>query len=191
MKLDWSDKPCVLIGGGPSLTTEQVDYAVTSDCYIMVVNNGYQICPEANALYACEKIWWETYQPKFAGQKYSLMYGGDGVCKMNNTGIEGIETQWPGLKTGRNGGYQALNLAVHFGCKKILLLGYDMKFIDDKKHWHKDHPKPLKNSECVKIFRKYFYDAALILDEMNIEVINCSRQSALECFSKADIQEVL
>jgi len=191
MRLNWSSKPAVLIGGGPSLAVEQVDYARQSDCYILAINNAYQLCPDAAALYACDRNWWEHYRPDFAGTKYSLEYGKEGVFKMSNTGQNGIETAWPGIRTGSNSGYQAINLAVHFGCKKIILIGYDMQHTGGKRHWHPDHPKSLKNSPGVSRWRRNFEDAAMILEDMGIGVINCTIQTALTCFWQADIREVL
>lgn len=191
MKLDWTGRTVFLIGGGPSLTKEQVEHASRSGHKIIVVNNGYQICPEADVLYACDKKWWLHYKPDFPGYKYSLEYDQDDVFKLTNTGGHGIDFIWPGVRTGRNSGYQALNLAIHFGCKRIILLGYDMKYQNNKKHWHPDHPRPLNNFPLGNKFAHHFEEAAPLLQEVGVEVINCSPDSALSCFRKADIRMVI
>jgi len=191
MKLNWADKPCVLIGGGPSLSQEQIDYAIRSGCYIMAINNGYQICPQADALYACDKKWWNHYKPDYGGAKYSLEYGSNEVCKLKQTGIYGIDFEWPGIRTGQNSGYQAINLAIHFGCTRLILIGYDMQHTQNKKHWHPDHPKPLSNAEPVKSFLANYNQVAPVLKYHGIEVTNCSIESALKCFPRARIEDVL
>ena len=47
------------------------------------------------------------------------------------------------LVTGHNSGFQALNLAVLAGARRILLLGYDGKAGQDgRTHWSGGHPRP-------------------------------------------------
>jgi hypothetical protein len=191
MKLNWSGNTVVLIGGGPSLTKEQVECALKSGCKIIAINNAYQVCPEADVLYACDKKWWLHYKPNFAGHKYSLEYDEDDVFKLKNTGTTGIDFIWPNIRTGRNSGYQAVNLAIHFGCKKIILIGYDMQYTNNKKHWHPDHPRPLNNCQPIASFASYFNSLLPILKKNNIEVINCSLATAITGFPIADLRSVL
>ena len=83
-----------------------------------------------------------------------------------------------------NSGAQAINLAVLWGAKRLLLVGFDMKTDKGKRHWFGDHPGHLhKASDYADWLRKYEV-IARDLKKMGVECINCSMNSALECFEK-------
>jgi hypothetical protein len=92
---------------------------------------------------------------------------------------------------GGNSGYQVMNLVYLFGATKIFLLGYDMKLSGGKTHWHGDHPGDLNRDLDVKTFAKNFPALADDLKAEGVEVFNVSRETALECFKKVDIENVL
>ena len=98
------------------------------------------------------------------------------------------------IHQGANSGYQAINLAVHFGVKRIILLGYDMKEgPDGQKHHHAEHPKGMCNPAASNYKRwiENFGTMELDLNRARVEVINCTPGSALECFPMAKLEEVL
>jgi len=124
---------------------------------------------------------------KFALTKMSSAYG---VTVLRNTGASGLEHDPTGLKNGRNSGYQAMNLAVHFGVTRIVLLGYDMApGKEGRAHWHTDHPVRLASS--YRHFRKQFETLLAPLAKVGVEVVNCTRRTALECFPCAPLESVL
>ena len=183
-----------LIASGPSLEQWQVDCAVQSGVKIVAVNNNYEICPDADYLYACDARWWKHHSgvPFFLGRKFSLEKTEySDVYQLNNSGECGIDFEWPNIRTGKNSGYQAINLAVHMGAAKIILIGYDMQHTNGKKHWHGSHPTGLNNSQGVKRWVKYYNEAAVILKKKGIEVINCTIETALTCFDRAELRGVL
>ena len=113
--------------------------------------------------------------------------------------IESIDE--PGLSSlrarihqGANSGYQAINLAVHFGAKRIILLGYDMKSgPGGELHHHPDHPTGMNNPDAGNYARwiKNFATMEPDLNRAGVEVINCTPGSALECFPRAHLEDVL
>lgn len=194
MRLDWNNRTACIIASGPSLTHEQVDCAEQSGAAIIVINNNWQICLGADVLYACDARWWQFYGgvPMFRGVKYSLEYSGyPDVFQLHNSGSDGIDLDWPNIKTGCNGGYQAINLAVHFGCRRIILIGYDMQHTGGKSHWHGDHPQGLNNAQRVESWIPFYDDLAVELKKIGVEVINCTIETALKCFPRADLREAL
>ena len=86
---------------------------------------------------------------------------------------------------GGNSGYQAVNLAYLLGAKTILLLGFDMF----GSHYFGSHPKELNNSSPYQSFINSF--GTINPKDYGIEIINCSRQSALEHFPRTTISELL
>lgn len=192
----------VCIASGPSLTDDDVN-AVRGRARVIVVNDNWRKAPWADVLYGADKEWWLTYQgvPSFAGLKYAIRGGfskapwPEGVNCLANTGYLGLESDPSGLRTGGenggNSGYQAINLAVHLGAKRIVLLGYDMQRTDGKVHWFGNHPDDLRRNPPFAEFLKGYPSLIKPLRNLGIEIVNCSRVSALACFPMGTIEQVL
>jgi hypothetical protein len=190
----WPESTIVCIGGGPSLTPEDVA-TVQGRAHVIAINDAYKIAPFAEVLYAADARWWRHHAgvPSFKGFKYTLQAEArrwPGVQVLRNTGQSGLERDARGLKTGRNGGYQAINLAVHLGARRVLLLGYDMKSGGKgKSHWFGDHP--WGSSSPYGSFLRCFETIVEPLQQAGVTVINCSRQTALTAFQRMTIDEAL
>lgn len=92
-------------------------------------------------------------------------------------------------KTLRNSGAGAINLAAHLGAKSIVLLGYDCQHTGGKTHWHGNHPKGLGNAGKVNDWPAQFATLATKLCAVNI--INCTRDTRLNCWPKKSLEETL
>ncbi len=184
----------VCLGSGPSLLKEDVDFAHAQGATIIAVNDAYLLAPFAAALMASDGAWWIHKHPKFDGLRFSLDPGAlrvPGVILLRNSGTDGIDTDPSALRTGRNSGAAAINLAVHFGAARIFLLGYDMEAPHGGKpsHFFGTHKFPLRNSSPYQLFRESFKKQVQPLKELNISVVNCSRKTALECFPRKPLAE--
>lgn len=187
----------VCIASGPSLTPEDVDYC-RGKAKVYVVNNCYKLAPWADVLYACDGRWWdyhyEDVKQVFKGELWTIDFPIAAKYKLNSIGVDNYKP-WSNspdsIVTGNNSGFQALNLAYAHGAKKIILLGYDMKpRADGIRHWHGNHPRELLQTNPIEYTKwvKNFQKASKLID---IPVINCTRDSALECFPKSDLRSVL
>lgn len=100
-----------------------------------------------------------------------------------------------GIYTGGNSGFGGMMLAIALGSRKIFLLGADLKIDERKKrtHFHDGYPNQnVKNLiRALGEFKKEFEYFADSLVEYGIDVINLNPDSALECFPKKEIREVL
>jgi hypothetical protein len=196
----WPGQTVAIIGGGPSVTQAQVDY-LKGRCRVIAVNDAYLLCPWADVLYFCDDRWWGWHHKRpeyqaFAGIKVTLE--NPRVCQLEpavkpirNMGQDGL---WPGrngVMTGRNGGYQAMNLAVHFGAKRILLIGFDMKVRDGKFHWFGDHPHKSAPDVYANVMLPAFPTIVDPLKQLGVEVINCTPGSALTCFPMMSLEDAL
>lgn len=103
----------------------------------------------------------------------------------------GIDLNFPYLVTGNNSGYQAINLAMYCNPKEIILLGYDMKARDGRHNIIGDHPKAIKRPADFNLFRDNISSLAPLLDNMCVKVYNCTVDSALTCFEKKALQDVI
>lgn len=182
----------VCLGTGPSLTQADVDRCRGQ--IVICVNDAYRLAPWADCLMASDAAWWKVHKgvPSFTGLKYSLEpHAAKWATVLRNTGTLGIETDPTALRTGRNSGYAALNLAVHLGAPRILLLGYDMRYQHGKTHFFGDHPAPLGNRSEFPKFIEAFMSTVKPLQALGVSMINCTPVSALACFPKMLLAEAL
>lgn len=136
----------------------------------------------ADALFAIDKQWWETYitdvSSRFLGDKFIANPVPRGMD------IESVEF----LNCFGNSGIGSIALAIYGGASKIILLGYDCQTTDGKSHWHGDHPKGLANAVGINNWPKKFAEFALTT---NIQILNASRATALDCFERINLEDVL
>lgn len=190
----WPGSTVVCIGTGPSLTPADVDVC-RGKARVIVINDAYQIALWADVLYAADAKWWGWHKgaPSFEGLKFSLQAAAakfPGVHVLENAGRDGLSLNANRLATGYNSGYQAINLAVHLGASRIVLLGYDMgRPRNGPSHYfgeHRDKSQP-PYGHCLKAFQTL----PAPLAALGVDVVNCSRQTALTCFRRAPLESVL
>lgn len=138
------------------------------------------LCPWADVLYAMDLAWWKKYIAQVRQEFNGLLFTQASDCF-------GVPKS-PAPDFG-NSGAGAIALAAECGATTIYLLGYDCQHTDGKKHWHGDHPKGLGNAGVVAKWPRQFATVAQCYRHVNI--INCSRQTALTCFSRAVPDQVL
>lgn len=95
------------------------------------------------------------------------------------------------INGGGNSGYQAVHLAATFGAARIILLGFDMQRTGGKHHWHGKHEGRLVNGVGFPFWIRNFGPLAKDLAARGIEVVNCTRETALECFPRMPIEQAL
>lgn len=187
-----------LLATGPSLNQKQADY-IRGKSNVLVINDSYRIAPWADCLYACDMKWWQwqykDHQAKieaFQGEKWTLdkeaaeKYG---LFHINSEANKGLSTDPDIIYQGMNSGYQAINLAYHFGARKIILLGYDMQQTGGNKHWFGNHPDDSQpNYNTIK---QLFDDIAQSMASLKLEIINCTEITALTSFPRKELKSVL
>lgn len=143
---------------------------------------------------ASDAKWWRHHKgvPAFSGLKYSLQRGAEPWAQvLRESGTHGVETNPSALKSGMNSGAAAINLAVHFGAARIVLLGYDMGRAGSRTHFFGEHPNGLRADSPYGAFIECFQSMVEPLKALGVTVINCSRQTALECFPRQSLAETL
>jgi hypothetical protein len=165
----------VCIASGPSVTAEDCEAVRRAGLFTIVTNSAYQIAPWANALYACDAKWLQVYRDKvppgmlvFSHVDYSRV----------------VKPRSPDVK---NSGANAIGLAVSMGASDVILLGYDCKLTGGKTHFHGDHPPPLGNCKNLALWAPKF--AMMAGHCKSVNVVNCSRDTALEAFPRGDLAQ--
>lgn len=188
------------MASGPSAKDVPLEKAKGQTRFI-AVNNSWQLCPWADALYACDWAWWNNAQgcPEFSGLKMSIDRK---TCVEQDWGVRKVICNkvddrlelktWNTIGWGGNSGFGALNLAVQFGCTKIILVGYDMT-AKHGSHWHGDHPAGMHNPspKNTERWRRAIDAAGKQLAQVGIEIINCSPVSVLKTYPKMTFEEAL
>ena len=195
---DWRGHSVVVVASGPSLTDEQITLIEHSVVFTIAVNNSYAKLQHPDVVYACDYLWWKLNhmkakqniprrqlwtQDRAAAEQFQLSHiqweGKDGLGKR-------------GLRVNGNSGAGAINLAYHFGVRRILLIGMDMKLgLNGEKHWHPDHPKPMVQGQQFEEWRKKMGVLAADLKTEGVTVVNCTPGSALTCFPMGDLEQEL
>jgi hypothetical protein len=169
---------------------------------VIAVQDSYKLMPWADALYACDDRWWNIHQTcnEFAGEKWSTHepLGNDKLAVADKfgvrlvEGIHGSEFSFDAGKIayGSNSGFQALNLALLKGARRIVLVGFDMRAVAGKLHFFGDHPKGLHNPSSFDDFARRFAVAAKALPK-DVRIVNATPESALTCFKMQSLEVAL
>ncbi len=194
----WPGCTIVCLASGPSLTPADVEY-VRGKAHVIAVNDTFTLAPWADVLYGQDAKWWKHHRgvPSFQGLKFACdsraMHAPSlpDVQLLKNMGQTGLESDRAGIRTGQNSGYGATNVAVHLGAARILLLGYDMQVVNGHTHFFGDHPVGLQVRSPFADFLRYFQTLVEPMKALGIDVVNCSRQSALTCFPRQPIEQAI
>ena len=100
---------------------------------------------------------------------------------------KGLSRNAEAVNSGGNSGYQAINLAYHLGATRIILLGFDMHHHGGKSHWFGDHPKGFINGPPTKYIAAF---RSIKPEDYGIEILNCSRVTALDAFPRHNLEDV-
>lgn len=212
---EWEGQTVAVICPGPSLS--QHDLGILDACRVhaIAVNDAYLVAPWADVLYAADDAWWRLYSQgvkkiwpwaafsaeqvkaalaAFPGQKVTIqhptVWGGDDVLVLQNDGSEGLSERPDAIRTGQNSGYQAINIAVLAGAKRILLLGMDMRYVNGRTHAHNGHQ--VKHSESLYLqYAKNFRTLENPLKAIGVQVVNCTPGSAIKNFPFSTVEQEL
>jgi len=111
---------------------------------------------------------------------------------------QGISSNPMRVSWNGNSGAAAISIAVHTGAKRVILLGFDMKVNEeDNQHWHDIYQRGTtmdqKRRRKMPFHRhlRGFPQIARDAKQMGVEILNASPDSAIECFQKVTVKELL
>jgi hypothetical protein len=188
----WEGQTAVCLATGPSLCQADVD-ACRGRAKLLAIKDAIRLAPDADCWYGCDAKVWKHYgdRVRFDGPKYTLdPQAAPWAGVLRNTGFLGLETVPSGLKTGKNSGFQAINLAVHFGVTRIILLGYDMR-VGAKGQTHFTKRPYSSTLSPFAAFLPLFETLIAPLQALGIRIINATRSTALTCFPRLTLDEAL
>lgn len=211
----------VVAATGPSFSEAQATIIEEAQraqrCRVLAVNDAYRRLPHADVLYAADARWWDLHLPTlrrqgFAGELWSQcdrsMPGFvprphprtgkvgpgklEGVQFINSKEALGLSTAPGVVHGGRSSGHMAINLAFHFGGRRIVLVGFDNMNTGGLTHFFGDHPKTMQTETPFERMAKQLFPAlASDLSMEGVDVVNATTQTALTCFKRGDLQAAL
>lgn len=180
-----------IVAGGPSL--KGFNWNLLNNVFTVGINRAYEVLPNAEVIYFTDEDYYNTHIDAMLKHKGRLIKGCVNLKSKYHDRVErfyikagkGLDMTPGHLFHGRNSTFAALNMVVQWGFKKVYLMGVDMKWgkPGDKKtsHWHSGHRR-VDGEATYKNFKTAFIDAAPILKNMGIEVININNDTGLTIF---------
>lgn len=192
----WEGDTAYILGGGPSMKTE--DLSLIHNKHVIGVNNSYLLGDWVDIGWFGDKKWLTWHK-----QSWRWWPGIHASCNhhheviTNETWIKfmargkpsGIDTK-PGYASwNRCSGSSAINVAYHLGATRIILIGFDMRDVNNKKNWHKDHKD--NGKAPYKKFLSCYGDISKDAERLGIEIINATKDSAIKVLPYAPLEKLV
>ncbi len=191
MKIDlpeiFKGKTVYVVGSGESL--KGFDFERLRDRNVIAVNNVWEYVPFAQVLVTLDSGWFTRNKPKlhkFTGIR--IMKCGKGHPGWNYFIDQGMTEDKLILRNATNSGFYAMVAALKLGATKVYLLGFDVTW--KKQPYFYDIPQVEVDQYRNGMHRK---DAHLRYFEYykDYNIINASPDSAITCFPKCSLNEIL
>jgi len=185
----WEGETVYVIGGGPSL--KQSPLHLIHDRRVLGVNDAFKLGTWVDACYFGDCKWWGWNREEFlkypglrmtSCQRLYHLY----VVKIWKRGKpKGVETKPGFISWNGNSGMSAINVAYHFGAKKIVLLGFDMQGKKDHKgvvtfNWHNYHKSPPVPHAYKSRYLPCMHTIVEDLKALKVEIVNASEETAID-----------
>jgi hypothetical protein len=187
LEVDWTGKPCVVVGGGPSLrgfNWSKLEGLRTIGCNFSCPNPTITISHDANFVRPAPRGQLEEWR-KIGGVHVhvnrQLQKEVEGVVFVNH--LTEYSADWRfGLYAGSNCGIAAINLADTLRSNCVYLIGFDMHGENGlSANWHDKYVR--KSNESI--YERFLSDVVAIENKITTKVINLTPMTRLECFEKA------
>lgn len=198
---EWAGETAFVFGGGPSLTPDVVDRLEGRKA--IAVNSAYRLAPWAPYLVFSDHHWFEPRRQAveaFAGRVVT-------TSKRSAEALPKIKlvSRWRGawfpkagsgaeIRSGRSSGSSGVGLAFALGATRIVLLGFDMRVVDGRSHWHDEYSHRSAES-FAPYYRDLFIPAFKGWHEqataMGVSIVNATPGSALQEFPFVTLDEVI
>lgn len=189
----------IVAATGPSLTQKVIDQCHLSGLPIFGCNLTFKVL-NLSVFHACNKAFYDYYWDKGLKDISADKWTWDERVR-DEYGVNYVKGIWaPGLSTDPNyihyhhaSSPQLINIALHYGIKKMILVGFDMRY-GEKRHFEEyptelqHFPKTGPNGEMVGLIKEM---QTIVPSDYGIEIINCCETSAMKCFPIMRLEDVL
>jgi|KBSSwiStaDraftv2_1062776.scaffolds.fasta_scaffold30686_2 hypothetical protein len=198
-KKDWEGETCFILCGGPSVGLLDIDKLQGHK--LIVINSSFYRAPWADYLMFSDTRWWDANVKKIERFKGKIICASSlarhpRLLRMKRKSPPGLSPD-PGYVVIKYTTLaSAINIAVHLGVKKVVLVGADGKNggADGKQtHHHTDYPHQWK--QMPGTFDKQRRDLGPVakdLVKLGVECVNASPDSAwADLWPIVDFEEMI
>jgi hypothetical protein len=195
----WTGKTCFIIGGGPSLKTQNLEKLKNERT--IGINAAFKYYPWIDVLYFGDCGFYDLMW------KEILLFGGlkitscgranktwSNIYRVSRGKLKGIEVgRRNKISWNRNSGGSAINVAYWLGSRKIVLLGFDMRKNEKgEKNFHNEYlAKENQGYNPFKIYLECFEKIQEDAKILGVEILNATPNSAIKEFPMIDLDEFL
>ena len=204
-------KTIACIATGPSLTQAQIDTARDKGFELYCCNNSIFMAPDAALLYGCNHEWWDFYWndvkdlPCDKWTTSTIAASKHGINWIAERMAPGLSLDPDVIHHGHGSGYSLVSMAHRAGADRIVLLGYDLKYAVDydpanrdpgsvPRHFFGEYPEVMRHWPSVKVKNGVHVELVELYRDIAkqniVEMINCSPDSALDCFPVEAIENL-
>lgn len=194
----WPGETVFILAAGPS--TRALDLSRLEGRRVIAVKSAWKEYPKADVLFFADGRWWREKQLRpgigdFAGLIVTSAQeiGDPRVTRITKIDPKhGFAEQPHQVALARSSTTGAINLAIHFGAARIVLLGVDAKpGTDGRRHNHGlKWPWPARDG-CWRDQVREFAAVAPSALRMGVEIVNANPDSAVTCWPRFPFEECL
>ncbi|MEY9375065.1 hypothetical protein [Rhizobium leguminosarum] len=191
----WEGETVFVLASGPSVNS--LDLSLLTGRRVIVVNSSWLTYPDADVLFFADGRWWRdpALRPRaFDGLIVSSAKEiSDPRVKLVHKVEPGDLSEKPDtVALRRTSTTGAINLAVHFGASRIVLLGVDGKVAPEgARHGHgHPWPWPLK-AGCFDEQAAEYRQIAPSATRLGVEIVNANPDSAIDVWRRRPFSECL
>lgn len=112
------------------------------------------------------------------------------ISRVEIDGEAGWSDAATACRSGRNGGFVAIQIAAKLGAERIILLGFDQQRVGRHTHFHDDHRTGTPD-RAYDAMLPHWRSLVAPLAVRGVDVVNACPGSRIDCFRKATLEEVL
>jgi hypothetical protein len=193
---DWAGERVFVLGGGPSLKTIDVA-SLRERGRVVAINDAFLLAPWADLLYWGDRQWFEWNHGELHRYAGPLKVTRATIPPGERRGVEfhsmlharrEILATDPCQLAGPDSGSNVLNLLLHKAAACAVLLGFEMRPCG---HWHDRHQRASDRVAYASRYLPHHTQMAPRLAAAGLQVLNATPDSALDCYPKVSLDEVL
>lgn len=194
---NWAGQTALIVGTGPSAATLPLHLAA-GRCKCVAIKSAWKLADWADILYGIDVDWWLANRgaPGFNGLKVTPSPTAARLFRLRQSRtklgarilLDPIGTVGCGLRHGGgHSGWQAINLAVQLGSRRIVLVGFEMR---GGRFNGREAGVARLDPGRIERWRKEMDEAAGEFTSIGCEVINATPDSALTAYPYQPFEEV-
>lgn len=197
----WAGETCFILGGGPGL--RDVNLTKLRGRRVMTINSSLAPAAAAGlddgALFFTDADWFNARREAIAAWRGPVISPSSFAKKEMRDRVKRVLGEFRGdfpkpgapvIRKGKSSGQTGIGLAVALGAVRIVLLGFDMRFVDGRSHHHDEYrcaDTILYRHRFVPAFKGWRAGGLAV----GVDIVNATPDSALTEFPFVDLAEVL